>query len=65
MGIYILAGVIGAMWAAAVASSKNNDVVVWGLFGLLFPLFGVIGAYAAEPTKRPRLDLAMREVQPK
>lgn len=63
MAIYVLIGAIGAIWAAAVASSKNNNAVVapWlgassaarcGFGGLLVGVVGVLIAYAVDAKRR-------------
>jgi drug/metabolite transporter (DMT)-like permease len=48
MAIYLVVGLIGAMWAAAVASGKNLNVAVFAILGFLFPLIGVLIAYGTK-----------------
>ena len=47
MAIYFIVGLIGCIWAAAIASGKNLNVAVYAIVGFLFPLIGVLVAYGA------------------
>lgn len=47
MGIYILVAVIGAVWSASVAHSKNNNVMLYAMLGFAVPLIGVLAAHFA------------------
>ena len=52
MAIYFIVGLVGAVWAAAVAGSKNNNALGYAVLGFVLPLIGVIAAYAAAPSSR-------------
>ena len=47
MALYFIVGLIGCIWAAAIASGKNLNVAVYAIVGFLFPLIGVLFAYVA------------------
>lgn len=47
MAIYLVFGMIGAIWAAILASNKNLNPVGYAIAGFLMPLIGVLLAYGA------------------
>lgn len=48
MGIYIIIGIIGALWAAAIANAKRLDPAGYAILGFLLPLVGFIVAHVAK-----------------